>query len=78
MARCGKMWQDLVRWDKGDTARCGKMGQRGHGKMWQDGTRGTWHDLARWDKGDMARSGKMGQGGYSQAHRLSVRYVTVR
>ena len=47
LAKCGKIWQDgtretrqdVARWDKGDMARCGKMGQGGHGKIWQDGTR---------------------------------------
>ena len=48
MARFGKIWQDLARFDKG-----------GHGKIWQDVTRGTWQDLARFDKGDMARFGKI-------------------
>ena len=41
----------------------------GHGKIWQDVTRGTWQDLARYDKGgqdlvridkgDMSRFGKI-------------------
>ena len=39
MARFGKIWQDLARFDKG-----------GHGKIWQDVTRGTWQDLARFGK----------------------------
>ena len=36
MARFGKIWQDLARFDKG-----------GHGKIWQDLTRG---DMARFGK----------------------------
>ena len=46
-----RTWQDLVRFDKGDMLR--------FGKIWQDLTRGAmvrfvkiWQDLARFDKGE--------------------------
>ena len=57
MARSGKIWHDLARWDKGDMARSGKIGQGG-----------TWQDLARSGKiwQDLATRGKMGQGGHGK------------
>ena len=45
-------WQDLARYDKGgqDLVRIDKGDMSRFGKIWQDLTRGTWQDLARFGK----------------------------
>ena len=57
MARFGKIWQDLARFDKRGQARFGKISQIDVVKIWQDVARldkggydKIWQDLARFGK----------------------------